>query len=80
MKYSFNNQEEERRRLTLEALADVDASKVIDHAVVLAWAQNLPTTNPYHHPLGPSNIVRSARQNRPVALPPSLSVSVVRRP
>ena len=34
-------QEEERRRLTLEALADVDAGRVIDHQAVQAWADSL---------------------------------------
>jgi len=34
-------QEEERRRLTLEALADVDAGRVIDHQAVQAWAESL---------------------------------------
>ncbi len=35
------DQEEERRRLTLEGLADVDAGRVIDHQSVLAWAESL---------------------------------------
>lgn len=35
------DQEEERRRLTLEALADVDAGRVIDHQAVQAWADGL---------------------------------------
>jgi predicted transcriptional regulator len=34
-------QEEERLRLTLEALADVDAGRVIDHQAVAAWADGL---------------------------------------
>jgi predicted transcriptional regulator len=34
-------QEEERDRLTREALADVDAGRVIDHQAVLAWADSL---------------------------------------
>jgi len=33
--------EEERSRLTLEALADVDAGRVIDHQAVQAWADSL---------------------------------------
>ena len=37
------DQEEERRRLTLEALADVDAGGVIDHQAVQAWADSLGT-------------------------------------
>jgi predicted transcriptional regulator len=36
-------QEEERHRLTLEGLADVDAGKVIDHQAVQAWADSLGT-------------------------------------
>ena len=36
-------QEEERRQLTLEALADVDAGNVIDHQDVTAWANSLGT-------------------------------------
>lgn len=39
-------QEEERRRLTLEALSDVDAGHVIDHQAVQAWADSLDTDNP----------------------------------
>ncbi len=39
-------QEEERRRMTLAALADVDAGRVIDHQAVQAWADNLGTDNP----------------------------------
>ncbi len=37
------DQEEERHRLTLEALADVDAGRVIDHQAVQAWADRLGT-------------------------------------
>ena len=43
-------QEEERRRLTLEALADVDAGRVIDHQAVQAWADSLDTGNPLPAP------------------------------
>lgn len=44
-------QEEERDRLTQEALADVDAGRVIDHHVidhqaVQAWAESLGTDQP----------------------------------
>ncbi|MDD2749380.1 CopG family ribbon-helix-helix protein [Acidithiobacillus sp.] len=39
-------QEEERDRLTLEALADVDAGCVIDHHAVQAWAESLGTDQP----------------------------------
>jgi predicted transcriptional regulator len=39
-------QEEERRRLTLEALADVDAGNVIDHQAVQAWGNSRDTDKP----------------------------------
>ena len=44
------NQEEERRKLTLEALADVDAGNVIDHQAVQAWADSLDTDKPLPPP------------------------------
>jgi predicted transcriptional regulator len=37
------DQEEERSRLTREALADVDTGQVIDHQAVQAWADSLGT-------------------------------------
>ena len=40
------DQEEEWRSLTLEALADVDAGRVIDHQAVQAWAASLDTDAP----------------------------------
>jgi predicted transcriptional regulator len=39
-------QEEERDRLTQEALADVDVGCVIDHQDVQAWADSLSTDEP----------------------------------
>ena len=39
-------QEEERNRLTLEALDDVSSGQVIDHLAVQAWADSLGTDNP----------------------------------
>lgn len=36
-------QEEERSRLTREALVDVDTGRVIDHQAVQAWADSLDT-------------------------------------
>jgi predicted transcriptional regulator len=39
-------EEEDRRRLTLEALADVDAGNLIDHHDVQAWANSLSTETP----------------------------------
>lgn len=43
-------QEEERRLLTLEALADVDAGRVIKHRAVQAWADSLDTDKPLPTP------------------------------
>jgi predicted transcriptional regulator len=40
------DQEEERSRLTREALADVDAGRVIDHQAVQAWADSLGNDTP----------------------------------
>lgn len=37
------DQEEERSRLTREALTDVDVGSVIDHEAVQAWANSLGT-------------------------------------
>ena len=45
------DQEEERSRLTREALADVDAGCVIDHQAVQAWAESLSTSIPLPLPL-----------------------------
>lgn len=39
-------QEEDRTRLTREALADVDAGHVIDHQAVQAWADSLGGDEP----------------------------------
>lgn len=44
-------QEEERDRLTLEALADVEAGRVIGHQAVQAWAESLGTDDPQPVPL-----------------------------
>jgi predicted transcriptional regulator len=41
-----DSQNEVRRRLTLEALADVDAGRVLDHQVVTAWADSLGRKKP----------------------------------
>ena len=38
--------EEERQRLTVEAMADVDAGHIIDHQTVQEWAESLSTENP----------------------------------
>ena len=39
-------QEEEHSRLTREALADVDAGRVIEHQVVQGWVDSLGTDQP----------------------------------
>ena len=39
-------QEELRRRMTLDAMADVDAGQVVDHQSVQAWADSLGTDQP----------------------------------
>ncbi|CAA9890948.1 CopG family transcriptional regulator (fragment) [Candidatus Methylobacter favarea] len=39
-------QQKRARRLTVEALADVDAGHVIDHQTVQAWAKSLDTDKP----------------------------------
>lgn len=44
------DQEEERHRMTLEALEDVDAGRVIDHQAVQAWADSLGTDKPLPPP------------------------------
>jgi predicted transcriptional regulator len=44
------DQEEERRRMTLEGMADVDAGQVIEHQSVLAWAESLSTDKPLSVP------------------------------
>ncbi|MCF6211857.1 MAG: ribbon-helix-helix domain-containing protein [Gammaproteobacteria bacterium] len=44
------DQEEERHRLTLEALADVDHGNVIEHQAVQAWAKSLDTDTPLPPP------------------------------
>ena len=44
------DQEEERSRLTREALTDVDAGHVIDHLAVKAWADSLDSDNPLDVP------------------------------
>jgi predicted transcriptional regulator len=42
--------EEERHRMTLEALADVDAGRLIDHQAIRAWADSLGTEAPLPPP------------------------------
>ncbi len=38
--------EEERYQMTLDGLADIDAGRVVDHAIVHAWIASLGTDNP----------------------------------
>ncbi len=44
------DQEDERHRLTLEALADVDSGAVIDHQSLQAWADSLSSDRPLPPP------------------------------
>lgn len=44
------DQEEERRRMTLEGMADVETGLVIEHQSVLAWAESLSTNTPLSVP------------------------------
>lgn len=39
-------QEEQRSRLTREALVDVDTGLVFDHSAVMAWVDSLDTEHP----------------------------------
>jgi predicted transcriptional regulator len=43
-------QEEERRRMTLEGLGDVDAGRTVPHGEVKAWADSLGTERPLPPP------------------------------
>ena len=44
------DQEEERHRMTLQALDDVDAGRLIDHQAIQAWAESLSTDKPLPPP------------------------------
>lgn len=44
------DQEEERHRMTLEALADVDAGRVIEHDLIQSWADSLGSERPLPPP------------------------------
>ena len=44
------DQEEERHRMTLQALDDVDAGRLIDHQTILAWADSLSAEEPLPPP------------------------------
>ena len=43
--------QEERHGLTLQALADVDAGRVIDHLSIQVWADSLTTDHPQPPPI-----------------------------
>jgi predicted transcriptional regulator len=45
------DQEEERHRMTLEALEDVEAGRVIDHQAIQAWAAGLSSRKPLPPPV-----------------------------
>lgn len=44
------DQTEEFRRLTREALEDVEQARVVDHQAVLSWAESLTTDKPLPSP------------------------------
>ncbi len=44
------DQDEARHRMTLEALEDVDAGRVIDQQAILAWADSLTADAPLPPP------------------------------
>jgi predicted transcriptional regulator len=45
------DREEERHRMTLQALDDVDAGRVIDQQPIQAWADSLGTDKPLPPPV-----------------------------
>lgn len=45
------DQEEERHKMTLDALEDVDAGRVLDHQAIQAWADSLGTDVPLPSPV-----------------------------
>ncbi len=48
-----NDWDDERGRLTLEALAEVDAGNVVAHRAVQAWAASLDSARPLPLPTSP---------------------------
>ncbi len=40
------DQEEKRRRMTLEGMAGVESGQVVEHQSALAWAESLSTNHP----------------------------------
>ncbi|HEY5087789.1 MAG TPA: ribbon-helix-helix domain-containing protein [Gemmatimonadaceae bacterium] len=55
--------EDERRRWTLDALADVDAGRVVDHGAVRAWADSLDTKAPLALPAPPVTRTKKKRSS-----------------
>jgi predicted transcriptional regulator len=45
------DREEERTRLTLEGLADIEAGRVIEHSDVQKWADSLDSNRPLAPPI-----------------------------
>jgi predicted transcriptional regulator len=61
---SWIAQEEERRQWTLDALADVDAARVVDHEAVRAWAASLSSESPLAAPVATPVQTRAKRASR----------------
>ncbi len=61
---SWVAQEEERRQWTLDALADVDAARVVDHDAVRAWAASLRSETPLTAPVAAPAHTRAKRAPR----------------
>jgi predicted transcriptional regulator len=49
-------QEEERSRLTREAIADVENGQFVDHEAVLAWSASLGSRAPLALPIPPKKL------------------------
>jgi predicted transcriptional regulator len=61
---SWVAQEEERRQWTIDALADVDAARVVDHEAVRAWAASLSSESPLAVPVAAPVQTRAKRAAR----------------
>lgn len=48
---AWMEQEEERYQLTLEALSDVNAGRLVQHQAMLSWAESLGTDDPLPLPV-----------------------------
>lgn len=70
--WNRGDREGKRHRMTLEALADVDAGRLIDHRTILAWADGLSADEP-GNALPPPLVALSIRDSRnpvtPAAMP-----------